>query len=238
MLPSNTSEWEAAHPSAKKSGGGRGRTIIGVVVLLVVLVGLIGLGIGWLGTLSTSRPTTAAPPAPIATAAPTAVSNTAGGASAASAPTSTAANGVPADPATQQAIQQVIQQSDQAQVQALSTSDMTVMHPEATDEFYTQQAKDTQDLIDNGVTAIKLINIEWGSITVDGNTATATCWETWSVTFDDGTSAQSRDRNIYTLVKDASGAWKIQADDHPDAQQGGSGSGAGSTAPATPAPGR
>ena len=33
---------------------------------------------------------------------------------------------------------------------------------------------------DNGVTAIHLVNIEWGPITVDGNTATATTYETWS----------------------------------------------------------
>src|SRR5437870_11008644 len=85
----------------------------------------------------------------------------------------------------------------------------------ATAEFYQQQVTNNEDLVNNGVTDIKLENLEWGPITVNGNTASATVWETWSTTFDDGTTQQSRDRNLYTLVLD-NGTWKVQADDHPD----------------------
>jgi hypothetical protein len=85
----------------------------------------------------------------------------------------------------------------------------------ATAEFYQQQVANNQDLVANGVTEIKLVNLEWGPITVNGNTASATVWETWSTTFDDGTTEQARDRNVYTLVLD-NGTWKVQADDHPD----------------------
>jgi hypothetical protein len=42
-----------------------------------------------------------------------------------------------------------------------------------------------------------------------------TVYETWSTTFQDGTTQQARDRNIYTLVQD-NGTWKVQTDDHPD----------------------
>jgi hypothetical protein len=126
-----------------------------------------------------------------------------------------------ADAATQQAIQQVIQQVDQAQIEAIKTNNPQVMAPTATQEFYQEQVNNNQDLVSNGVTDIKLLNLEWGEITVSGDNATATVWETWSTTFDDGTTEQARDRNVYTLVKD-SGAWKVQADDHPDQQQAGS----------------
>ena len=104
---------------------------------------------------------------------------------------------------------------DQAQVQAIETNNPSVMQPTATDQFYQEQVSNNQDLTDNGVTDIKLVNIEWGPVTVNGNTATATDYETWSTTFDDGTTEQARDRNIYTLVND-NGTWKVQADDHPD----------------------
>jgi hypothetical protein len=67
------------------------------------------------------------------------------------------------------------------------------------------------------VTEVNLLNMEWGPIAVDGDVATATVWETWSTTFDDGSTDQSRDRNVYTLVRDQ-GTWKVRADEHPDAQ--------------------
>jgi hypothetical protein len=104
------------------------------------------------------------------------------------------------------------------------------MQPTATPEFYQEQVATNQDLMDNGVSDIKLVNIEWGPVEVNGNTATATDWETWSTTFEDGTTEQSRDRNVYTLVLD-NGSWKVQADDHPDQPAAGATPGAPPAAP-------
>jgi hypothetical protein len=134
-----------------------------------------------------------------------------------SAPPSSASAGASADP-TQQAVQQVIQKGDDEQTQAVASKDLSVMASSATPDFFQQQQQITQDLIDNGVTAIKLARIEWGPIAINGNTATATAYETWTTNFSDGTTDQSRDRNDYTLVQQ-DGQWKIQSDEHPDANQ-------------------
>jgi Peptidase A4 family len=82
-------------------------------------------------------------------------------------------------------------------------------------DFYQQQVQIDRDLRTNGVSDIKLVTIEWGPITINGNSATATAFETWSTTYTDGSTEQSRDRNVYTLVQD-NGTWKVSADDHPD----------------------
>ena len=71
-----------------------------------------------------------------------------------------------------------------------------------------------QDLVANAVTRISLVKLEWGPISVNGATATATTYETWSTTFSDGTTMQSRDTNVYTLVQQG-GTWLIQADQQP-----------------------
>jgi hypothetical protein len=95
-----------------------------------------------------------------------------------------------------------------------------------------------QDLHANGVTDIKLLNIEWGPISVDGTSATATAFETWSTTYSDGTTEQSRDRNVYTLVQD-NGTWKVSADQHPDDNVGGGAPGATQPPqPSRPQPGQ
>ncbi|MBV9545427.1 MAG: hypothetical protein JOY61_13745, partial [Chloroflexi bacterium] len=135
---------------------------------------------------------------------------------------------------TQAAIEQVIQKGDQEQVQAVANKDMSVMTDTATADFYQQQQRTTQDLVDNGVTAISLLKIEWGDVQVNGNSATATAWETWSTSYSDGTTEQSRDRNVYTLVND-NGTWKVSADDHPDEAAGGV-PGTGNPAPGNPNP--
>lgn len=193
MLPSNTSEWQTVGPSSKKSGP-RGGGLVLTIVLVLALVAIIAFAVTRLTTTGVARPAVVTAPTPAAAATPA---------------------GSPADPATQQAIQQVIQQVDQAQIQAIKTNDPSVMAATATSDFYQQQVANNQDLVDSGVTDIALVKMEWGPITVDGNTATATVWETWSTTFDDGTTQQSRDRNVYTLVLE-NGTWKVQADDHPD----------------------
>jgi ketosteroid isomerase-like protein len=127
-----------------------------------------------------------------------------------------AAAGQPANSQDQAAIQQAIQGIDDAQVKAVSSNDLSGLSANATSDFAAQQKSTTQDLLDNGVTEIKLDNIEWGPITVNGNTATATATETWSTTYSDSSTEQSRDRNVYTLVQQ-NGSWVVQADEHPDA---------------------
>jgi hypothetical protein len=209
MLPSNASEWETVSPSPKKSGPRAGGLIV-TIILVIALIAIIAIAVSRLSSGGLSRPSAATAPTQAAAAAQSA-----------------AAAGTPADAATQQAIQQVIQQVDQAQIQAIQTNDPKVMEPTATPEFYQEQVSNNQDLVDSGVTEIKLVNMEWGPITVNGNTATATVWETWSTTFDDGTTQQSRDRNVYTLVLD-NGAWKVQSDEHPDQPAASSTPGAGS----------
>ncbi len=119
-----------------------------------------------------------------------------------------------ADPA-QQAVQQVIQKGDTEQAQAVSSKDLSVMSDTSTPDFLQQQQQATQDLLNNGVTSIDLANIEWGPIAINGTTATATNYETWTTTYTDGTTDQSRDRNDYTLVQQ-NGAWLVQSDAHPD----------------------
>jgi hypothetical protein len=125
---------------------------------------------------------------------------------------------------TQQAIQRVIQQGDNEQAQAFESNDPTVMQDTSTSDFYQSQVATNQDLQSNGVTDIKLVGIEWGAINVDGTNATATAYETWTTTYSDGTTEQSKDRNEYTLVQQ-NGNWVISADDHPDDTIAGSGPG-------------
>jgi hypothetical protein len=201
MLPSNASDWETTNASKT---GRPARRIGGLVVmigLLVVLIGVIAVAVTRLPTGSLARPASttssaAAPSKPGPTAAP-------------------AAAGVPVDAATSQAIQEVIQKLDEAQAQAIATGDQNAMATTAMPAFFAEEVRNNQDLVAGGVTEVKLLKLEWGDITTDGTTATATVYETWSTTFDDGSTEQSRDRNVYTLVQD-NGTWKVQADVHPD----------------------
>jgi len=113
-------------------------------------------------------------------------------------------------------VQQVIQHSNEEQVQAIASHDSSVMADTATADHYQELVKINQDLLDSGVSSISLVRLEWGAVAVNGSSATATTYETWRTLFSDGTTDQSRDRNDYSLVLDNSGTWKISADDHPD----------------------
>ena len=169
--------------------------------LLILLIAVIAVAVTRLPTGVLSRPGATTASAPSTAARATAVP---------------AAAGVPVDAATQQAIQQVVEQLDNAQAQAIATNDQTVMASTAMPAFYAEEVQTNQDLVAGGVTEVKLLKLEWGDITSDGTTATATVYETWSTTFKDGTTEQARDRNVYTLVQD-NGVWKVQSDVHPDA---------------------
>lgn len=146
------------------------------------------------------------------------------------------------DDATTATIQAVIQQANDAQQQAFAAQDPSVMKDTATSGYYNEMVQTNQDLVRGGVAAIKLLKLEWGPVTLtNATTATATTYETWQTTYADSTTDVSRDPNLYTLVLDQ-GAWKIQADDHPDLNGAGSsgqpapGAGQAPTAPSGQVP--
>ena len=213
MLPSNVPEYEEVRPAPGRTRPALGGLIV-TIVLVLGLVAVIAVAVTRLTGGSLSRPTAATTPTQAAAASGRASATSVAPGQAA------AAAGRPADAATAQAIQQVIQRVDDAQVQAIATNDPNPMAPTATPQFYQEQITANQDLINSGVTEIKLVKLEWGDVSVNGDTATATVWETWSTTFQDGTTEQSRDRNVYTLVLE-NGTWKVSADDHPDQQPSG-----------------
>ncbi|HEY3081756.1 MAG TPA: G1 family glutamic endopeptidase [Chloroflexota bacterium] len=113
------------------------------------------------------------------------------------------------------AVQAVIRRANAEQEQAIAARDPSAMKDTALDAYYQDAARTNQELLDGGIAAIKLLDLEWGPITVTGDTATATTYETWASDYVDGKTDQSRDRNVYTLVRQ-DGVWKIQADEHPD----------------------
>ena len=118
------------------------------------------------------------------------------------------------------AVQAVITQSNAEAAQAIAAGDPTVMRDTSTDAYYQQVvALLTQMLanpVNGGVTSATLDDLTWGPTTINGATATATTFENWSFGFADGSTMQTgRERNVYTLVQQG-GAWKVQADDHPD----------------------
>lgn len=122
-----------------------------------------------------------------------------------------------ADQSENAAIQQVILRSNDEQVQAIAARDPSLMADTLTADHYQELVQINQNLLSSGVVSIKLVKLEWGAVAVavDGSTATATTYETWTTTLADGSTEQSRDRNDYSLALE-SGAWKIKADAHPD----------------------
>jgi len=152
------------------------------------------------------------PPAALAAATPAAGNAAVPNAVVAASPTASAAN----DPATA-AIKAVIEKANQEQMDAFTKNDPTIMRDTATGDYYDQLVQINRDLADSGVAEIKLVKLEWGPVTLSGASgAQATTFETWRTTFDDGSTEEDRERNVYTLVQD-NGAWKIVSDQHPDA---------------------
>jgi hypothetical protein len=114
----------------------------------------------------------------------------------------------------QAAIQDTITRADNEQAQALAAADPSLMADTSTTQYLQQIAQDNQDLLSQGVTSIGLTGLQWGPVSVDGSTAPATTYETWTTSLSDGTSLQSRDENDYTLVQD-NGVWLINSDTQP-----------------------
>ncbi|GEM_PF-1227221 len=132
--------------------------------------------------------------------------------------TSSTASGAATAPSAEvsAAIKQVITRANAEQQQAFANHDATLMRDTATTSYYNELVQTNRDMTNGGVSAISLVKLEWGPVSLTGNGgAQATTFETWATSYVDGTSNQSRDRNVYTLVQE-SGAWKIQADAHPD----------------------
>ena len=96
----------------------------------------------------------------------------------------------------------------------LATGNPAVMSDTATAAYYRQLVQQNQGLVAQGGKGIELRQLSWGPISVTGSTATATTSETWITTFSDGTSTESTDTNVYTLVQQ-NGTWLIESDQQP-----------------------
>lgn len=131
----------------------------------------------------------------------------------------------PAD--AQVAIETVIQQANTEQAQALASGNPSLMSDTASAAYYRQLVQINQGLAAQGATSIELAQLSWGALNVNGSTATAATTETWITTFNDGTTTESTDSNVYTLIQQGS-IWLIEAD---QAQA------ATASAQATPGPG-
>jgi hypothetical protein len=134
--------------------------------------------------------------------------------------------------ATAEAVKAVVERANQAQQKAFATGDASLMRDTATAAYYDELTQINSDLARGGVVGFTLVRIEWGDVTINGTTATATAYETWRTSYSDGSQDQRTDRNDYSLVLE-SGAWKIQADVQPSAQSVTPGAG---TAPAQTQP--
>src|SRR2546423_11644 len=78
----------------------------------------------------------------------------------------TATAGTPPSSAVVSAIQTVIQRGNQEEQQAVAAHDPTLMRDTSTTTYYNQIVQAFNDLVNSGVTAIKLTNLIWGPITL------------------------------------------------------------------------
>jgi hypothetical protein len=142
------------------------------------------------------------------------------------------------DTAAVAAVKDVVQRANDAQAQAYTRNDPTLMRATATTSYYQELVQTNQGLQSSGAQSIALAKLEWVDVTVSGTTANAVTNETWRTTYADGSVTESTDRNEYTLVLQA-GAWKISADVQPTTQiitpGTGTGTTPGVTQPSTPA---
>lgn len=128
------------------------------------------------------------------------------------------------------AVVDVIRRANEEQQRAVAAKDPTVMRDTATSAHYDEMVAINADLARAGVTAIELVDLRAGPVTVNGDGAEATTTETWRVTYADGSTDEHTDENHYTLVREG-GSWKIASDDQP-----GSTATDGGTPGAAPAP--
>jgi hypothetical protein len=95
-------------------------------------------------------------------------------------------------------IQAVVDRANQEQQDAFAQQNPSLMQDTATTDYYDQLVQTSQKMASGGVTAIKLLKLQWGAINLDSaTTATATTTETWLTTYSDGTTEQNTDQNVY-----------------------------------------
>jgi hypothetical protein len=123
-----------------------------------------------------------------------------------------------AQSSAEQAIQDVIQRGNIAQMQALANRDPALLGDGSLGAYAQLLVQTNQGLIDSGVVSIELVNLEWGPITISDSSASATTFETWRTSYSDGPTEFVRDRNVYSLIQHTDGAWRIVGDQHPDAR--------------------
>jgi Peptidase A4 family len=113
------------------------------------------------------------------------------------------------------AIQDAIVRGNAAQVEAIARQDPTIIGDAAVGEYAQRIVRSNRSMLANGISSIELVNLDWGPITVDGTSATATTFETWRTSYAAGPTEFARDRNVYTLAREAD-AWHVIGNDHPD----------------------
>jgi hypothetical protein len=145
-------------------------------------------------------------PTPIATATPTVIPTFTPTPSPTATPT-------PNPTAVAAGLQQVIQRSNDQQVQAIATRNLSLIADTVTADHFPELANILQDMLNSKVTAIALLNLDWGPVVVapDGSSAVVTTVETWRIVSQAGTVDDAPMRNDYTLVLD-NATWKIKSD--------------------------
>jgi hypothetical protein len=113
-------------------------------------------------------------------------------------------------------LQGVVQRNNEQQVQAIATRNMSLVAETSTEEYARQVTGVLQTMLNNHVTGMTLLKLDWGPTTVsaDGTTATVATLESWRIMSSDGISDGTIDyepaRNDYTLVFDK-GSWRIKS---------------------------
>ena len=111
-----------------------------------------------------------------------------------------------------EAIKAVIQQVNKEGELAFNTNDTTVIRAGGTSAFYNWLIQNNRRGMSNGMTAERLIQIYWGTITYkDPTHATATTTEVWQNTYADGTTQRVNAPNVYTLMQEQ-GVWLVDTD--------------------------
>ncbi len=184
-----------------------------LAITCVLLIALLAAGCSSIGLPALATPTATEQAAAVAAVQPTPTEVPASPTEAPAPPTA-----VPTTTGATAAIKALIEKANQEQQDAFTKSDPTIMKDTATDSYYSQIAQINDKMAAAGYASIRLLGIEWGPIATNGSaSATATTYETWRAVLNDGTTQDSRDRNVYTLVLQ-NGAWLIQSDVQPDAQ--------------------
>jgi peptidase A4-like protein len=116
------------------------------------------------------------------------------------------------------AIQDAIVRGNAAQVEAIARQDPTIIGDAAVGEYAQRIVRSNRSMLANGISSIELVNLDWGPITVDGTSATATTFETWRTSYAAGPTEFARDRNVYTLAREGD-AWYVIGNDHPDGRR-------------------